>query len=153
MTLDVFRSVSSARAAVFRFGQDDSPGSFRPLIMFINVVDTNERSINNPGHGRPFSGARASLAMALRTFVLRRGCGEHDQTVAIFHLRVSESAVRPNYARTLTEAKSRREPVQRAHSVFIRNHWDDTLNLFRHSVSFNKLSLTPRQGQNTTSNR
>ena len=50
MTLDVFRSVSSARAAVFRFGQDDGPGPFRPLIMFINIVDINERPINNPGH-------------------------------------------------------------------------------------------------------
>src|SRR5215475_404048 len=140
MTLDVFRSVSSARAAVFRFRKDDGPGAFRPLIMFINVVDINERPINNPGPGRPFSGACASLAIALRTFVLRRGCGEHDQTVAIFHLRVSESAVRPNNARTLTEAKSRCEPVQRAHPVFIRNHWNNTLNLFRHSVSFNSAS-------------
>src|SRR5215471_21082384 len=103
MTLDVFRPIPSARAAVFRFGQDDGPGSFRPLVMFINVVDINERPINNPGHGRPFSGACASLAMALRTFVLRRGCGEHDQTVAIFHLRMSESAVRPNNARKLAE--------------------------------------------------
>src|SRR5215510_1286731 len=121
--------------------------------MFINVVDINERSINNPRYGRPFSGACASLAMALRTFVLRRGGREHDQTVAIFHLRVSESTVRPNHARTLKEAKSRREPVQRGHSVFIRNHWNNTLNLFRHSVSLNKLSFTPRPAQDTTSNR
>src|SRR5262245_50418328 len=127
MTLDVFRSVSSARAAVFRFGQDDRPGAFRPLIMFINVVDINERSINNPRYGRPFSGARASLAMALRTFVVGRGGGEHDQTVAIFHLRVSESAVRPNNARMLAESKSHREPVQRDHTVFVRNHWNNAL--------------------------
>src|SRR5262245_7338745 len=109
--------------------------------MFINVVDINERSINNPRYCRPFSGAFASLAMPLWTFVLGRGCGEHDQIAAIFHLRVSESAVRPNHARALAEAESHREPVQRGHSVFIRNHWDDTLNLFRHSVSFNKLYL------------
>src|SRR5262245_6719206 len=153
MTLDVFRSVSSARAAVFRLGQDDGPGSFRPLIMFIDVVDINERSINNPRYCRPFSGAFASLAMQLWTLVIRRGGGEHDQTVAIFHLRVSESAVRPNNARALAEAKSHREPVQRAHAVFIRNHWNNTLNLIRHRVSLNKLPLTPRQGQNTTSNR
>src|SRR5215510_6975909 len=121
--------------------------------MFINVVDINERSVNNPRYGRPFSGACASLAMPLRTFVIRRGGGEHDQTVAIFHLRVSESAVRPNHARALAEAKSHREPVQRDHSVFIRNHWNNTLILFRHRVSFNKLFLTPRPGQNTTSNR
>src|SRR5262245_59872590 len=99
MTLDVFRSVSSARAAVFRFGQDDDPCSFRPLIMFISVVDISERSVNNLRYGRPFSGAFASLAMSLWTFVLRRGCGEHDQTAAIFHLPVRESAVRPDHAR------------------------------------------------------
>src|SRR5262245_6301421 len=79
--------------------------------------------------------------MPLRTFVLRRGCGEHDQAVAIFHLRVSESAVRPNNARTLAESNSHREPVQRAHAVFIRNHWNNTLSLIRHSVPFNKLYL------------
>src|SRR5262245_49308312 len=141
MTLDVFRSVSSARAAIFRFRQDDGPGPFRPLIMFINVVDINERPINNPGYSRPFSGAFAALTMSLRRFVLRRWGGEHDQAAAIFHLRVSEFAVRPNHARSLAEAKSHREPVQRAPPVFIRNHWDYTLNLFRHSVSFNKLYI------------
>src|SRR5262249_42240203 len=139
MTLNVFGSVSPAWTAIFRFRQNDSPGPFRPFVMFINIVDINERSINNPGHSRPFSGAFAALAMPLRTLVFRRGCGEHNQTVAIFHLRVSESAVWPDHARALAEAKSRREPVQRGHPVFIRNHRNNTLNLFRHSVSFNKL--------------
>src|SRR5262249_3159634 len=127
MTFNVFSSVSPARATIFRFGQNDRPGPFRPLVMFIDIVDINERSINNPGDSRPLPGAFATLAMPLWTFVIRRGCREHDQAVAIFHLRMSESAVRPDHARTLTEAKRRREPVQRRHPVFIRNHWNNTL--------------------------
>src|SRR5215470_5191244 len=49
---------------------------------------------------------------------------------------MSESAVRPDHARTLAEPERRREPVQRRHPVFIRNHWNNTLSLFRHSVGY-----------------
>src|SRR5215813_4551486 len=136
MTFNVFRSVSSARAAIFRFGENDRPGFFGPLVMFINIVDINERSINNPGDSRPLPGAFAALAMSLWTLIIRRGCREHDQAVAIFHLRVSESAVGPDHARKLAEAKCRREPVQRRHPVFIRNHRNNNLNLIRHSIGY-----------------
>jgi len=50
MAFEIFRAVQPARATVFRFGQDDSAGFLRALIMFVDIVDKNQRPINHPGN-------------------------------------------------------------------------------------------------------
>ena len=125
MPFEVFGAIAPARKPIFEPREDGRTFPFGALEVRLDVVDVHQDAIDHPRNCRPSPGAFTGFAMPAWTFVIRRGRGQHDQTIARFHLAVRETPIFPKHPRAFTKSEHARQPVERGHAVFVRNHRHD----------------------------
>src|ERR1700730_12358886 len=105
MAFDVFNSVLRSVRPYLGLGEYTSAFLLCALVVLGDIVHVNQHAVDDPGHSGPPASSFTVLTMSSGALIVGTGRRQLDNTVAGFHLAVSQPAVVTRHTSEFPEAE------------------------------------------------